>query len=117
MRISDWSSDVCSSDLLATDTGESIALGIVVGLAQPCLDELVDGRVDTADEEAGDAGDPAGIAAPRNEVLETTEIRRDDLLVNLLREKERDIDVDPLADEFQARSEESSVGERVGRYV
>ena len=54
---------------LAADAGEGIALGIVVGLAQPRLDEPVDSRVDAADEEAGDTRDPVRIAATRDEVL------------------------------------------------
>src|SRR3546814_3437297 len=44
MRISDWSSDVCSSDLTAPDMVTRLAVGIVVGVALSPLVAGVQGR-------------------------------------------------------------------------
>ena len=67
------------------------------------LDEPIHRNVDSAHEEAGDACHPAGIAALRDQMFEAREIGFDDLFIDLLREQQRNIDVDPLADELADR--------------
>jgi hypothetical protein len=72
-------------------------------LAGVLIDELVHRDVDTAHEKAGDACDLAGITTLGHEMLEARQIGLDNFLVDLLREQQRDIDVDSLADEAANR--------------
>jgi hypothetical protein len=67
---------------------------------QPVLDQLVEGGVHPADEEAGHAGHARRIAAARQEPLQARQIRLGDLLVHVLREQQRGVDVDAFADQL-----------------
>src|SRR5919106_222923 len=71
-----------------------------VGGLQPSHDLRVDGRVDTADEEARHAGDLAHIATLRGTPFQTCDIGLRDALVDLLGEQQGDIDVDALGEEL-----------------
>ena len=63
------------------------------------VDLLVDLAVDAADEEAGDAGDPADVAALRLEVFQPGDERLGHVLVGLLAEQQGHVDVHALADQ------------------
>src|SRR5439155_8623982 len=82
---------------LAPNAGQGEMLSPVGGLTEPRLDQFVDCRIDAADEKTGNTGNSARIAAARDQVFKAVEITLDDALVDLLREKQRDVDVDPVA--------------------
>ena len=67
---------------------------------QPGVDLGVDRRIDPADEEAGHAGDPGRIAAPRDQRFEPGDARLGSALVGLLREEQRHVDVDAFRDQL-----------------
>ncbi len=71
---------------------------VVAGL-EARVDEGVDRAVDAADEEAGDALHPAGVAALARERLQPREVGLGHRLVGLEGEQQRDVDIDPVADE------------------
>ncbi len=60
----------------------------------------VDGAVDAADEEAGDAGDFRNVAAGGGKILETGEIGFHDLFVDADREQQGDVDVQPASEQL-----------------
>jgi hypothetical protein len=78
---------------LAAQRREPLALR--AGAAgEPLVDQLVDRHVDAAAEEARHAGHRARVAAARDERLQAAEVGFDHLFVNLLREEQRDVDLD-----------------------
>ena len=77
----------------------------VAGLRQPGVERGVDRGVDAADEEARHAGDARGIAAARDERFETIDVRLGGPLVGVLREQQRDVDVDALRDQLAHRGD------------
>ena len=70
------------------------------GFRQPGVDLGVDRRIDSADEEAGHAGDPCRIASPRDQRFEPGDVRLGNALVGILREEQRHVDVDALRDQL-----------------
>ena len=78
---------------------EPIRQPLVVELVQP----LVDGRVDAADEKAGDAADLGDVAARPRQVLEPGDIGFDDLLVDAHGEQQGDVDVQSATDQLADR--------------
>src|SRR3546814_16299490 len=62
MRISDWSSDVCSSDLVVAEPVDQLLLGVLVLLGAP---DGFDGR---GDDLAGRVG--VGLVLPRRSAVE-----------------------------------------------
>ncbi len=82
---------------LAAQRLQGRRLGIAFGDA--LVDGLVDLAVDAADEEAGDARDPAHIAAVRLQRLEARDVGLGHRQIGVDGEEQRDIDVDPLADQ------------------
>ena len=50
-------------------------------LRGPRLDQFVDRRIDAADKEAGDAGNPTRVAATRDQVFKAREIGLDDVRI------------------------------------
>ena len=72
----------------------------VGGFRQPGVDLGVDRRIDPADEEAGHAGDPCRIAAPRDQRFEPGDVRLRHALVGILREEQRHVDVDAFRDQL-----------------
>src|SRR3979490_1885360 len=81
---------------LAAQIGQRRAQAGIVGLGEALLDELVHRHVDAAYEEARHARDPARVPAPRDHILEAGEVGLDHLFITLLREQQRNIDVDAL---------------------
>ena len=77
----------------------------LAGLRQPDVERGVDGGIDAADEEARHAGDARGIAAARDERLETFDVRLGGALVDVLSEQQRDVDVDALGDQLAHRGD------------
>ena len=73
------------------------------GGLEPLAEQGVDRRVDAADEEAGHAGHVAQVAALGGAFLEPGDVGARHLLVSLLREQQRDVDVDPFADQWLDR--------------
>src|SRR5581483_4076579 len=67
------------------------------------IDARVDQGVDTADKEAGHASDLADISAAGGQLLKAHDISFGDPLINLLREQQRDVDIDALADQLLKR--------------
>ena len=73
--------------------------------------QLVHGRVDATDEEARDACDFRHVAARFEPIFKAEHIGVGDLLIDVDREQQRDIDVDPLRDE---RADRRQTGFRRG---
>ena len=71
----------------------------VAELVQP----LVDGGIDAADEEAGDAADLGDVAACPRQILEPRDICFDYLLVDAHGEEQGDVDVQPATDQLPDR--------------
>ena len=65
----------------------------------------VDRGVDPADEEAGHAGHTAGSPPRATSASRPGDVRLCDLLVGVLREEQRHVDVDALADELLDRGD------------
>ncbi len=63
----------------------------------------VDGGIDAADEEAGDAGDTFRVAAVRDEGFEAGDIGFENFRVHFLREQQRDVDADAFRDQLADR--------------
>ena len=83
--------------------GEAAKRGPLLGSRlrlQPLRHERVHGGVDPADEEAGHTRHARQVAAPRGELLQARHVRVRDLLVRVLREEQRHVDIDPLGDEL-----------------
>ena len=83
----------------AAEAGERRARSRILGLLEPLGDRLVDGRIDPADEEAGDAGHAVERPARGGERFEAAQIGLDHLFIDVLGEQQRDVDVDALADQ------------------
>ena len=71
---------------LPAEPGQHRALLSILCLAQALLDQFVDRYVDAADEETGDARNPARVAALPNQMFEPRQISFGDLFIDLLRE-------------------------------
>src|SRR6202012_4018778 len=84
---------------LALQRGETLLLAWIVRPCDLFVELLVDRAVDAADEEAGETGDMGGIAATGDIFLEAGQIGLSDLHIGLLREQQRDVDADTLADQ------------------
>ncbi len=90
---------ICDRDL-AAQAGERLAFAGVFHISKALVDQLVHRDIDAAHEETGDAGDLAGVAAFRHEMLKPRQIGFDDVFIDLLREQQRDVDVDAVAEEL-----------------
>ena len=80
--------------------------GLLVGVVGRCdflVEQFVDCGVDAADEEARDTCYTGHVAALPGERFETRQISLDDLFVDLLREQQRDVDVDAVGDQIADR--------------
>ena len=66
---------------------EGKTLRIADSLAQPCLEEFVNGCVDATDKETSDARDFGGVAAACDQIVQAPQIRLDNVLVDLLRKE------------------------------
>ena len=88
---------------LAAQSGQCDPALRLCCFAEACLDQPVYCHVDTAYKEAGDACDPGGVAALRDPVFEAGQIGFDDLFIDMLREQQRDVDVDALANQLADR--------------
>ncbi len=65
--------------------------------------QRIDQRIDAADEKAGHTGNLAHIAASRGEFFHAVDEGRGDFLIHSLREQQRHVDVDALADKLAKR--------------
>ena len=90
---------VCDGDL-AFERRQSLFFRGIVGASDLFIELLVDRSIDPADEETRDAGDMRGVAAATDVFFETGEVCLCDLQIHLLREQQRDIDADALADQM-----------------
>ncbi|MGY4314565.1 hypothetical protein ACVWW1_003892 [Bradyrhizobium sp. JR3.5] len=96
--------ELCIGDRdLALQGREPLLLGRVVGACDLLVELLVDGAVDAADEEAGDACHMGGVAALGDVLLQALKIGLRDLAIDLLREQQRDVDADAFADQILDR--------------
>ena len=83
---------------LAPQRGERVGRR-VAGL-DPGVDGVVDLGVDAADEEAGDAGDQRDVAAAGVQSFQAREVGFRHGQIGVEPEQQRDVDVDPLADQL-----------------
>ncbi len=84
---------------LALERFEPFLFVRVIGARDLFVEQFVDRGVDAADKEARYAGDARRIAAFGGERLEAGQIGLDDLLIGLLREQQRNVDVDAVGDQ------------------
>ena len=90
---------------LALQRAQPFLLAGIVGPGDLLVELLVDGAVDAADEERGDAGDMGGIAALGDVFFQAGDIGLRDLAIDLLREQQRDVDADAFADQMFDRGQ------------
>jgi len=90
---------------LALQRGEPLLLAWIVRPCDLFVELFVDRAVDAADEKAGDAGDMGWIAAAGDMFLKTGKVGLGNLDIGLLREQQRDVDADALADQMLDRGQ------------
>src|SRR5579885_3596567 len=83
---------------LALKRFESLLLGGVARCLDALVKQLIDERVDAADEEAGDRGDAADILSLRVAILQRVQIGIGNLAIDLTGEDEGDVDVDAFGE-------------------
>jgi hypothetical protein len=88
---------------IAVKATKRLAPAETVHLADAFLDQLVHRDIDAADEETRDAGDLPWITALRHEMLQARQIGLNNLLVDLLRKQQRDVDINALTEELTDR--------------
>ena len=102
---------------LALERLEARFLVRIVGLRDLLVEQFVDRGVDAADEEARHAGDLRNVAALGGQRLEAGQIGFDHLLVDRLREQQRDIDVDAVGDQIADRRQPFRRGRHLDHQV
>ena len=88
---------------LALERIEARFLVRIVGLRDLFVEQLVDRGIDAADKETRHAGDLRNVATLGGQHLKAGQIGFDNLLVDGLREQQRDIDVDAAGDQIMDR--------------
>ena len=88
---------------LALERVEAGFLVRIVGLRDLFVEQFVDRGIDAADEKARHAGDLRNVAALGGQRLKAGQIGFDHLLVDGLREQQRDVDVDAVGDQIVDR--------------
>ena len=85
---------------LSQDAAQQGLFRRISNSTEPGGGECVHGGIDTADEKAGDAGNFADIESAPGKLFEAVDVSLCNLLVQGLREQQRDVDVDAFADEL-----------------